>query len=171
MRTSNITDQVEPLLDVMHTLQCRYEELLTLLVREKQAAFHSDADLLNSVIVHKQELTAGLRRLERQRNGLIQQIAARLQIPASSLSLSSLAGYADDPQATRIRHLRDSLSRLLPHIQRVNEENRVLIQHCLGLVQGTLGFFQRWLTPASIYGNQGRIGNGSVMGRLLSGMV
>jgi hypothetical protein len=46
-----------------------------------------------------------------------------------------------------------------------------LIQHCLDLTRGAIGFFQHWTIPASVYGASGLIHSGQHNGKLLSGNI
>ncbi len=163
-----ILDQV---IEVLEQSEALFQELVPIFDREKQAALYSRPRQLADVTVEKEELLARLSRLERKRIKLINLMADNLKLSPTQLSLSQLAAYADAPQASRILNLRDALSRSIRTIKRANAENRLLLQHCLDLVRGALGFFQHWMMPASVYGSSGRIDNGHRNGKLLSGTI
>ena len=166
-----MNDQVGQLIVVLETLENQYQQLLSVMGREKEATMKSNAGAMNLVVSRKQELMAAMAGMERQRRGLLQQIALQLGMPVTELKLSMVAEHTDDVQASKLNRLSASMAKLLDKVQKANDENRALIQHCLGLVESTLGFFQRWLAPASVYGNGGKIDDGPLNGKLLSGIV
>ena len=166
-----MVDHVEKLIDVLAKLETQYRQLLSVMITEKQATLSSNAEMMNSVVLRKQELMASLSRLEQQRRGLLQQIAGRFRIPVSDLTIDTIAKLTNNNSSVKIKHLGNTLAKLLPKVQQSNDENRALIQHCLSLVQNTLGFFQHWLAPGSVYGSKGRVNDGSLSGKLLSGTV
>ncbi len=159
------------LIEILEQSKGFYQDLLPVINREKRAALHSDPSQLIAVTGEKEELLARLGRLERQRIKLVGLLAGNLNVSPTQLSLSALAAHADTYQSYRILSLRESLDELVGQIKRANAENRLLIQHCLDLVCGALGFFQHWMTPVSVYGSSGRMDNDHRSGRLLSGTV
>jgi flagellar biosynthesis/type III secretory pathway chaperone len=158
-------------IEILEQSEGLYQNLLPIINREKQAALGSDPRQLAAVTVEKEELLARMGRLERQRIKLIDQLADDLNVSPAQLSLSALAARTDTYQAYRILSLRDSMGELVKKIKRANEENRLLIQHCLDLARGALGFFQHWMTPVSVYGSSGRMDNDHRSGKLLSGTI
>ena len=148
-----------------------YQSLLPVIFRERKAALGSDPRTLAESSLEKETLLAQLRPLEKQRLRLVGELGDHMGIPAANLSLSRLAEIADSEQTPRIERLRESFGRLVRKVKLENEQNRVLVQHCLTLTQGAIGFFQHWMIPASVYGASGRISSGQNNGHLLSGNV
>jgi flagellar biosynthesis/type III secretory pathway chaperone len=126
---------------------------------------------LSRAVEEKEELLAQLRYLERKRQVLINQVAAQWNIPMKEIKLSTLAEKTNGPQSSRIRRLSASLNDLVPKIKQANEENRMLIQHCLSIVHGALGFFQHWIMPTDVYGASGQMSMHNHNGKLISGAV
>ena len=167
--------RMKPLLDqiivILEKSRALYQELLKLYDREKRAAMGPDPQLLVALTTEKEELLAQLEQQERQRMKLAERISEFLNVPVKQLNISVLVGYGDYDQSCRLIDLRDSLGGLVKSIQRANAENRVLFQHCLELVRNAMGFFQHWMTPASVYGSSGRVDSGHRSGKLLCGTI
>jgi len=163
-----ILDQI---IEVLEQSEALFQELVPIFDREKRAALCSRPRQLAEVTVEKEELLARMSKLERKRINLINLMADNLKLSPTQLNLSQLATHADAHQASRIINLRDALSQSITTIKQANAENRLLLQHCLDLARGALGFFQHWMMPASVYGSSGRIDNGHRNGKLLSGTI
>ena len=148
-----------------------YESLLPVIFRERKAALGSNLRKMADASLEKETLLAQLSALEKQRLRLVNQLAVHMDIPAAGLNLSAIAEIADGDQGRQIRRLRESFGKLVRTVKLENEQNRVLIQHCLTLTQGAIGFFQHWMIPASVYGASGRISSGQNNGNLLTGNV
>ena len=164
-------DTIERLADVLTQSEKRYDALLGLLQRERDAAIHSDAGQLTEVVEQKAEVLAMLASLEKKRGRLLQTIAGELHIPRDQLTLSRIALSLPVESSGQIRRLSISLRSLAINVQRANDENRRMVRHCLDLVSGALGFFQQLLNPVSVYGSSGQFNKGAGSGRLLSGII
>lgn len=166
-----MSDTIEQLIEVMEDSEKIYEQLLPVFQKEKKAAFSSQPDSFCEIVEEKEELLAHLSRLERRRQIILNQISAQWDIPLNELRLSILADRIQGGQSSRIRRLRTSLNELIRKVKKSNEENRRLIQHCLEIVQGTLGFFQHWVMPRDVYGASGQMSMHHRNGNLISGAV
>jgi flagellar biosynthesis/type III secretory pathway chaperone len=166
-----MTATVKALLDLLETSEGVYQKLLPAIQKEKEAALSARADQLTSASEEKEVLLAELQRLERKRQVLIQQLAAERDIPVGDIKLSTLAGENDAIQSSRAKRLIASLNQLVPEIKSANEENRAIIQHCLSIVHGALGFFQHWVMPTEVYGASGRMSMHRRGGNLISGAI
>lgn len=166
-----MTAMIDQIIENLEQSQSLYSALLPMLEREKRAAMQPNSRQLSAVIVEKEELMVRLSSLERQRIHLVQGMAEDMNLLPAQLNLSELANLTDTRRAARILSLKASLGRLMMTIKRANAENRMLFQHCLDLARGALGFFQHWMTSASVYSSTGRIDNGHRNGKLLSGLV
>lgn len=162
---------IEQLIKVLEASENMYEELLPLFEREKRAALGSDPDAFSDVVAEKTELLAQLHRMDCKRQVVLGQISAAWNIPVHELRLSTMADRVEGLQSSRIRRLRSSLGGLTKRVKRCNEENRRLIQHCLDIVQSTLGFFQHRVMPKDVYGASGQMNVHQRSGSLISGAV
>lgn len=166
-----MSDTIEQLIEVLQDSEKIYEQLLPVFLKEKKAAFSSQPDVFSKVVEEKEELLAHLSRLELRRQIILNQISTQWDIPLNELRLSILADRTQGVQSSTIRWLRTSLNELTRKVKKANEENRRLIQHCLDIVQGTLGFFQHWVMPRDIYGQSGQMSMHHRNGHLISGAV
>jgi flagellar biosynthesis/type III secretory pathway chaperone len=166
-----MTAILDQIIDVLEQSEALYQALLSIAEREKAAALGYKHRELAQVCAEKEAVLARLDRTERRRIDLVGRMADSLSLPPSQLCLSELETRADARQAARIVNLRSSLRTLAQTIKQVNAENRQLIRHCLDLSRSALGFFQRWMMPAAVYGSSGRVNSGHGNGKLLSGTV
>jgi flagellar biosynthesis/type III secretory pathway chaperone len=164
-----MSDTIEPLIEVLEMSESIYQQLLPVFQKEKWAALSSQPDRFAAIVEEKEVLLTQLQQLDRQRHLILHQISAAWNIPVNELQLSTVAEKIEGSQSARIRDLRLSLKGLVQKIKRSNEENRLLIQHCLDIVQGTLGFFHQMVMPKDVYGASGRMGLYSGNGKLVSG--
>jgi flagellar biosynthesis/type III secretory pathway chaperone len=166
-----MTAMIDQIIETLEKSEQTYQLLLPVMRREKQAVIGSDPRNLAECVIEKEAVLAQLGTLESQRIRLIHKVADDMKVPTKRLSLSGLAERADENQRPRITRLRDSLGQLVQMVRTENQENRALIQHCLNLTRGAIGFFQHWMIPASVYGSSGRINSDQRNGKLLSGIV
>ena len=162
---------IDKLIGILEKSEAIYRQLLPVIQTEKQAALMAKPDQLTSATEKKEELLARLQQLERNRQILINRISTESDIPVKDITLSALSKKTDDVRAVKVKRLSDSLNALVPVIKKANEENRAVIQHCLNIVQGALGFFQHWVMPTDVYGATGRMSMQQKGGKLISGAV
>lgn len=162
---------IEQLIAVLERSESIYQQLLPVFQKEKKAALSSDPEQLSSAVADKKALLAQMRTLEHQRQLLINRISAIWNVPVKEIRLSGLADRTQGTQAARLRRLNISLKELVQKIKRANAENRTLIQHCLRIVHGALGFLQHWVIPTDIYGSSGQMNHQHNNGNLVSGDI
>jgi flagellar biosynthesis/type III secretory pathway chaperone len=162
---------VDQLTEVLSESETHYGQWLSLLGEEKQAVIDSDVRRLVKVLERKTEVMAMLGALEKQRNRLLACFATELRIPVGQLTLTSLAAALSDERSSRIRQSGSALRRLAVKVRRSNQENRMLVTHCLNLVRGALGFFQNVVNPVATYASSGKVQAGSGGGNLVSGVI
>lgn len=162
---------VAKLIEVLERSESVYRQLVPVFQKENQAALGSEPEKLSSAVAEKAALFAQIQTLERRRQLIINQISSAWRIPVKELRLSMLADRTAEPQATQIRRLTISLKELVQKINQANEENRRLIQHCLNIVHGALGFFQHWMISSDVYGASGQLSHQGSNGHLVSGAI
>ncbi len=166
-----MSEKAASLINVLEKTESIYHLLLPVFQQEKRVTLNSEPEKLGAIVEEKEALLAQLRQLERSRYLLLDRMASAWGVPMNELRLSTVADHLQDPQATRVRELQKSLNGLVRHIKRSNEENRRLVQHCLEIVQGTLGFFHQLVTPTDVYGASGRMSLHNPNGKLVSGAI
>jgi flagellar biosynthesis/type III secretory pathway chaperone len=162
---------IEQLISELEYAISQYSCLLPLLATERKAALEWNVQALVEATTEKQVVLARLSYSDRKRSRLLSQIADQLHLPERQLTLRLLAEKVRSPLGTRLSSLHAGLKNLLEKIRRSNDENRLTVEHCLGLVQNSLAFWQYWTGPPKVYGVSGVINHGNGTGRVLSGAV
>ncbi|KJS30385.1 MAG: hypothetical protein VR64_17010 [Desulfatitalea sp. BRH_c12] len=163
---------IEKLIEVLRKTESCYDGMMAIIAQEKAAALRSNLTLLTSAHDEKQRMLSQLDSLEQQRAQLMRDIAASLQLPVEILTLSSLAAQVTAPYDRKLALRKDALNSVLRKVQHANEECCRIVEHCLKLVQNTLGFFSHWTQRSQVYCPSGDIYAGAdTGGRLLSGNI
>ena len=157
------------LIDILEQERRLYESLLDRLQREKDVMLGSRARQLTRLTEEKQALSAQLAKLEAQRQLVLDRIAGELNLPVRQLTLKMIARHADTLAADRILQVRDALIDVTRAAREANEENRSLVRHCLGLVQGSLSFLRQLISPPPVYGSSGGVVVDAQNGHFMSG--
>ena len=140
-----------------------YEQMLSVMETEKSAVAASDIDALVSATAEKQRLLAQLAACEQRGRQLTHQITAGKR----PIDLASMLDLVAPEERGALKQTGTALKALLEKIRLKNRENRLLVQHCLTLVQNSLSFFNHWNRAESVYGATGTM-RASKGGRLLS---
>jgi flagellar biosynthesis/type III secretory pathway chaperone len=164
-----VTPESRELIDILEQEYRLYEALLGCLRREKAVMLGSRTRQLTLLAEEKQAMTAQLATLEAQRQMVLGRIAAGLKLPLQQVSLRIVARHEEASTAGRILNVRDALIEVTRAVKLANEESRCLVQHCLGLVQGSLSFLGQLISPPPVYGSSGGIVANAQNGHVLSG--
>jgi flagellar biosynthesis/type III secretory pathway chaperone len=148
-----------------------YRSLLAVYQGERQALLSFLLDKIMETSKKKENLILKVKILEEQRIHIIDQIAARLNQPASDLTLTRLAEKVDIRYSYRLSTLGAELFSVLEEMNTLHHANRSLIAHCQGLVSGSLTFLSNNLAPDPVYHRDGRVSTQDRSGRLLARTV
>jgi len=162
---------IEQLIRILQQTEGLYTQLLPVIEQEKTAATGSDVRRLTSAGAEKQNIVFQIKSLDQQLVRSMQNMAKVFHIPLRRLNLATLAEVVRPPHDRQLQELNSRLTVLLGKVQTANEECRILIRHCLRLVQNALGFFRHWMGTSDVYGASGNIRNDTDGGRFLSGSV
>jgi Mg2+ and Co2+ transporter CorA len=161
---------IASVIEILRQTEATYKRLLALIEMEKSAVLASDIDQLTAAGAEKQVVISQLTGLEQQRQWQLQLLGKALRLPCETLNLSDLSARIDAPYKEQLRDLQQRLNRVVERANHANNECRMLVRHCLRLVQNALGFFQHWMDTANVYGASGDMsGMGRSGGRLVSG--
>ncbi len=163
---------LEQLVEVLEQTKTLYERMLTLILEEKAAATASDFERFSGVSEEKEGLVAQLKQTEQRRNTILRTLSATLDIPLQQLNVSTLVTRVDVPYRVKLKTVASALESSVSRVRIANRECCMIIEHCLGLVTRSMGFFQHWLQVSSVYGQSGNLCTGNRSGgRLVSGTV
>ncbi len=161
---------VEDLIQVMGELERLYEALGVLLGHEPQAILARDMEALANSTAEKERLLSRLAAFGSEQERLRQQIIREYQLPGTS-NLTQMAERLPQPCRDELHRAGDRLRAAIHRVQRLNGQSRLLVQHCLAMVQNALTFLTRWSAPTMVYAASGRIGSGPPGGRLVSSTI
>ena len=163
---------IEHLIHVLQQCEELYHRMLSILEFERKAALAPNPSDLVQANGEKETLLAHLQVLDGQRSALLAQIADHMDISMDRLTMSGLIEKVAPGYRDQLKTVYDALQRIVLKVQYANNESRLLINHCLGLVKNTLGFFSRWTASTPVYGASGHVEtNGRGHGRLVSNSV
>jgi flagellar biosynthesis/type III secretory pathway chaperone len=163
-----VKSTIRELIHILEQEHQLYARMLERLGHEKSVLLGSRARQLTRLTDEKQVISAQLAKLEEQRQSALNRIAGELNLPVQHLTLSSIARRVDPPYSERLLKVRDALKRATQAVKVANEESRYLVQHCLGLVQGSISFLRQLISPPPVYGSSGGIAANKQNGHLLS---
>ena len=149
--------QLDQLIEVLEQTKRLYERLLTLIQEEMAAATASNFQQFSCVSAEKESLVFQLKQMEQRRDTVLRQVAVALEIPLNRLNISTLSTRINMPHRRRLTDLASALGKLILRVRDANQECCLMIEHCLGLVKRSLGFFQHWMQMSVVYGQTGNI--------------
>jgi len=145
-----------------------YQELLTLIEKEKQAVIATNLVELNETAKVKDNLLLKIRILDEQREHLLRKLADDLEHPVQALTLTKLSHLVEAPQANRLKQLRSTFLSIIAKIQRANDRNRTLFSHSLELVRSSVNLLNNVMTSSPVYFPSGNIQHRDQTGKILA---
>lgn len=144
-----------------------YQELLTLIEKEKQAVVATNLAELNETAKVKDNLLLKIRILDEQREHLLRKLADDLEQPVQALTLAKLSQLVEAPQANRLKRLRSTFLSIIAKIQHANDRNRTLFSHSLELVRSSVNLLNNVMTSSPVYFPSGNIQHRDQTGKIL----
>jgi flagellar biosynthesis/type III secretory pathway chaperone len=148
-----------------------YCSLLDVLNEEKHALIEARLDDLTEAGGKKENLLLKLRIIEDQRQGLIRDLAEKLEVNYEGLSLMTIVDLVEEPFSSKLKVRRSDLISVTEKIAEANHSNEALINHSLELVKGSMTLLQNTMLMNPVYQRSGEVRMGSHGGRVLSGNV
>jgi flagellar biosynthesis/type III secretory pathway chaperone len=161
-------DTLNRLLTLLDTLERVYRSLRGELENERAAL--TAANLADFLVARdrKEALLNRLQELEEQRLRQTDRLAAALDLPPATVTVSRLARRLPPPEAGRLKASSDRLTATLAQAGNLNGVNRALIEASLGFVEGSLQVLQGLRRPTFIYHPNGRMHSMPCSGTLLA---
>ncbi len=161
-------DILNRLLALLDTLERVYRSLRGELENERAAL--TAANLTDFLVARdrKEALLNRLQELEDQRVRQTDQLAAALDLPPATVTVSRLAHHLAPAEAGRLKACSDRLTATLAQVGNLNGANRALIGASLGFVEGSLRVLQTLRRQTSIYHHNGRMHSAPCSGTLLA---
>ena len=162
-----LNDILNKLLGLLEHQTDLYQDLLTLIEKEKQAVIATDLAGLNETAKVKDNLLLKIRILDEQREHLLRKLADELEHPVQELTLTRLSQLVEAPQANRLKRLRSAFSSIIAKIQQANDRNRTLFSHSLELVRSSVNLLNNVMTISPVYFSSGCIQHRDQTGKIV----
>lgn len=158
---------MENLIDVLNRECSEYEGLLDISQRKTPVIVSGDLEKLQTITDEEQNMVNRLNRLERRRTEVTADIATVLNKDVTQLTLTNLigmlAGRPSEQNALAVAH--DRLQRTVRELQRVNEQNGMLLRDSLEMVEFEIAMLQAAkAVPETANYNRGAYSAGETMG-------
>ena len=153
------------LLDILSQETEMYQEMSTVLNKEKDAAVQSEIIALNEAEIEKENLLVALGLLERQRRNLVTDLANTLGYSGQDINLTQIVQIVAEPLAGRLRQAKSDLSDLLRSVQAANQRNKKLFEHSREILRGSFNLLSELRAPNPIYYRTGTIQNTTASGK------
>ena len=159
---------LEQLLGLLDREAALYQSVLDLIEREKEAAVRSELNALNETVAEKENLMAGLRKIDEQRSGLTARLAEALGYSPKDLTLKKLSQLVDEPFAGRLQKAGTNLQSVLNQVQEANQRSKQLFEHSLDLLHGAFNLLNELLCANAVYYRTGNIHSSHATGKCVS---
>lgn len=158
---------IENLIDVLEKESSEYEELLTLSLKKTPIIVSGNLENLQKITDEEQLVVSRLNNLDKKRSEITDDIANVLNRDVSTLKLANLVKMMES-RPTEQRALAESHDRLqnaVRELQRVNEQNRELLENALEMVEFELNLIHAAkAAPETANYNRSAYNSGDVMG-------
>jgi len=144
-----------------------YEDLLTVMGRERQALIGFQPVEAAAGAAEKEKLLRRMEGLEKQRVTLVDVLASDLGVPAAALTLEFLAQRSPEPLSGELRRCREVLGRLVGRLREENLRSHALCCNAVELLQGAYRLLKGYMVNVPVY----HCGGGFHAARLSGKMV
>lgn len=158
---------MENLIDVLGQENSEYEALLELSRKKTPAIVSGDLEELQKITDDEQKMVNRIANLEKQRMEITVDIANVLNKDVRTLKLTDLIAMlsARPTEQRALAGVHDALKASVRDLQRINEQNRELLNNALEMVEFELNLLQAMkAAPETANYNRGAYSAGNIMG-------
>lgn len=158
---------IENLIEVLDKESSEYEVLLGLSMKKTPIIIKGDLEELQKITDEEQLVVSRIGGLEKTRTQVMKDIANVMNRDVTQLKLTNLIQMlASRPaESGKLAELHDRLKNVTANMQRVNEQNRQLIENALEMVEFDMNLLQSVKTaPETANYNKGAYTSGALMG-------
>lgn len=158
---------MENLIEVLDKESREYENLLGLSMRKTPVIVSGNLEELAKITEEEQIVVSKITNLDHKRQELFADIANVINRDVNKLMLADLVAIlAQRPQEQqKLAKVHDKLKTVVHDVERVNQQNKVLIENALEMVQFDMNMLQAMKTaPETANYNKGAYNTGSYMG-------
>lgn len=158
---------MENLITVLGSLCDEYDNLLGLSTRKTPVIVAGNLEELSKITDEEQIVTSRINHLDRKRQEVVHDIADVVNRDVADLKLASIIQMLE-PRPAEQKQLSEVYDRLrvsVHKVQRVNEQNKELINSALEMIEFDINMFQALKTaPETANYNKGAYNAGNVIG-------
>lgn len=158
---------MENLINVLEAETSEYEILVGLSTKKTPIIIKGDLAALQQITDEEQIVVGRIQHLEKQREEVIGDIANVINKDVESLKLVNLIEMLRDRpvESGKLAEVHDKLKDVVHRMERVNDQNRELIQNALEMVEFDLNILQSMkAAPETANYNRGAYTSGDMMG-------
>lgn len=158
---------MENLIEVLDKESQEYENLLDLSLRKTPVIVAGSLDELAKITDEEQIIVGNITHLEHEREGLFTDIANVINKDVKTLKLSDLVAMLEQrpEEQHKLAKVYDRLKAAVHEVERVNGQNRVLIENALEMVQFDMNVLQAMKAgPETANYNKGAYNTGDQIG-------
>ena len=145
---------INQLIEVISKEAKLFESFLAFLEEQKEALVSNDIERLNAATGNQQEMLVKSRVLNRERERIVRLLRSVNNLPDDT-AISQLLDLADEDQAARLSHLRDSILSLHDEIDKTRNSNALLVNQSREFINRTLTMLSQMNRPEGTYGRNG----------------
>lgn len=133
-----------------------YKELLEISEQKKQVIANTDIKELEKIVQLEQEFIVRIGKLEDERQGIIDAIAAQKKLPSEDITISTLISWAPEEIARRLESIKQEFEYIIEKQKDLNRINEKLLKINLEYVDFAINFLAGSQSSASVYGEKGQ---------------
>ena len=143
------------LIEILQSQLSLFSELLELSRQKKAYLVKNDIEGIRRLTACENSLIGKLQRLERERVSMVSDLAKRLNVSITGLTLTKLAESAREPQVKKqLGCLRVQLRSQMDELKSVNEQNKTLINHSLEYIDFTMNLLRNTVSGPVYAGDE-----------------
>jgi flagellar biosynthesis/type III secretory pathway chaperone len=147
---------IDGLIDVLNKETAMYEGILKLSKNKTDVIVKGKVIELESITRLEQSLILQMGKLERERENLVDAIAAALKLKASDITLTGLEKLLPKEQAERLRDCHNKLPKLVKDLGEANVLNSKLIRNSLEYIDFSINILTSIGATGNNYGYTGQ---------------
>jgi flagellar biosynthesis/type III secretory pathway chaperone len=152
-----MTREIDALCDSMEEQLVCYRMLFELAQKEKQSLIHQDIATMSVLLKEKENILSRIKQQEVLRKQCIDALSHTVDLQGRELSLDRLITAMDKPNALRLERLKQALAQLAGNLQKINQDNELLIQHQLRYINDMIKIFVTFGKRKSHYRKSGSL--------------
>lgn len=158
---------MDDLVQVLENENAEYDKLVQLSEDKKQAIIKAEVPKLERIVDVEQDISSRIQNLDNHRRKVMHDMATVLNKPEEGFTLASIIEIlqSQPEEQRRLQNVKKQLKTTLEQVQKVNEQNQILLKQALDLVEFDLTLFRSMRTaPETANYDKNAYNTGEVLG-------